>query len=58
MSLVVRELVIRATVEQGPAADQGEAPEGAGRGGAGAKQDVVAECVDQVLQILRESEDR
>ena len=57
MALVVRELVIRATVEQGPGDKQAEPAQGAG-GGAQAKQDIVAECVDQVLEILREGEER
>ncbi len=59
MPLVVRELVIRATVEQG--ASQ------AGAGGADVapekkttreRQAVVAECVDQVLDILADREER
>ena len=56
MPLVVRELIIRATVEQGaqPGAGGAEAPsQGDGKK---ERQAIVTECVDQVLEILADRE--
>ena len=53
MAIVVRELVIRARVDAEAAEPEAEAaPQG------GASKAIVAECVDQVLEILREREER
>ncbi len=53
MALVVRELVIRArVVEDSEGAEPERAPAAPGL------KDIVTECVDQVLEILREREER
>jgi len=58
MPIEVRQLVIRATVsdeasgKKSPQAGEGSQPPGA------KKQDLVAECVDQVMEILREQQER
>jgi hypothetical protein len=63
MPIEIRELIIRATVEE-------ESPEGAGKpsttaasgssAGAGTTERarLIAECVDQVMEILREQKER
>ena len=53
MPLVIRELVIRATVDDG--AEPAEQLEPASPP---AQEDVVAECIDQVFEILRQREER
>lgn len=59
MPIVVRELVIRATVEQGiPQAESGGADATPGKKAKRERQAIVAECVDQVLDILSDREDR
>jgi hypothetical protein len=58
MPLIVRELVVRATVEPGNAATRPSATE-AGSGPRGDDQrQLVAEAVDEVLRILRERKER
>lgn len=54
MPIEIRELVIRARVEPPAAAPAAAAPEG----GADERRDIVAECVEQVLEILRLREER
>ena len=57
MPIEIKELIIRATVDPSGAGKQGEAP--ASRKG---KQpdggEIVAQCVEQVLEILRQREER
>ena len=53
MPLVVRELVIRATVEK--SGEERRAETGGKKAG---KPAVVRECVDQVMEILRNREER
>lgn len=54
MPIEIRELVIRATVdpekEESSGSTTGQAPS--------ATQDIVAECVEQVLEILRRERER
>ena len=54
MPIEIRELVIRATVD--PKKEKAGGP-AAGKS-APATQDVVAECVEQVLEILRREKER
>ena len=53
MPIEIKELVIRATVETG-GADKASAPAKA----AEQKQEIVADCVEQVLEILRRERER
>ncbi len=58
MPIEIRELVIKATVEsQGQSGGGGGA---AGGGGPDAKQrqQIVAECVEQVMEIIRQKSER
>jgi hypothetical protein len=55
MPIEIRELVIRARVEP-PSAAPTAAP--APAGGADERRDIVAECVEQVLEVLRQREER
>ena len=58
MPIELRELVIKATVEGQPGAKEGA------QAGAGAKpngqqrQQIVAECVEQVMEIMRQRSQR
>jgi hypothetical protein len=60
MPIEIKELHIRVAVNAPPGA--GSAPAGAGssKGGDGAdtKDDIIAECVEQVLNILQSKRDR
>lgn len=59
MPLIIRELIIRTSVDQGgQAVTPPEADVAAGDGGGKGRQEIVAECVDQVLDILRNREER
>ncbi len=53
MPIEIKELVIRATVDTG-GADRSSAP----AKGAEQKQEIVADCVEQVLEILRRKLER
>ncbi|MCX6218593.1 DUF5908 family protein [Spirosoma sp.] len=60
MPIEIRELHIRVTVNApagGGSAPSPSAPP-AGGGGSADKEALVAECVEQVLQILREKQER
>ncbi|GAB3027943.1 DUF5908 family protein [Spirosoma pulveris] len=60
MPIEIRELHIRVTVNA-PAAEGGASSPSAppaGGGGSADKEALVAECVEQVLQILREKQER
>ena len=53
MPIEIRELVIRTTVQESAG---GQA---AGRGGGGEeREEIIADCVEQVMAILREQEER
>lgn len=63
MPIEIKELHIRVEVNAPPAGQPasgaGAAPEGrAGSSGAGEKDALVAECVEQVLQILQSKTER
>ncbi len=53
MPIEIRELVIRATV-----VDKGSEPAKEEKPGSGAPKDIVAECVEQVMRILRAERER
>lgn len=53
MPIEVRELVIKATVTQGGGSQQKQSVQSDI-----AKDDIISECVDQVMQILKEKMDR
>lgn len=60
MAIEIKELVIRATIEPGGAGAKPKAdavPGAAKMAGAGTKE-IVSECVEQVLEILRQREER
>lgn len=59
MPVEIRELYIRVAVST-PAAKQGPAAriKPAANGGAGEKDAIVAECVEQILDILRTGKER
>jgi Family of unknown function (DUF5908) len=63
MPIEIRELVIRATVEEEPQAGGGKPSASATSGsspGANATEraKLIAECVDQVMEVLREQRER
>jgi hypothetical protein len=53
MPIEIRELVIRTTVQESAGGKV------AGRGGGGEeREEIIADCVEQVMAILREQEER
>lgn len=58
MPLEIKELVIRATVEKGGGGEGSGGPGGAGKQGADDRAAMVAECVEQVMEILRRERER
>ncbi len=64
MPIEIRELTIRVSVNQSPAEDSpsggaaggGGSPQGGG--GGGDKDQVIAECVEQVMEILKNKLER
>lgn len=58
MAIEVRELVIRAVLEPEEKGGGGGGGAGAGGGPAPPTEEIVAECVEQVLDILRRREER
>jgi hypothetical protein len=57
MPVVINELVIRAVVDTGAGGGNGARPGVQGEGGSD-KESIIAECVDQVLQILEQKRER
>ena len=58
MPIEIRELNIRVSVNQSPA-EQGSAAGGGGAQGGGADKDqIIAECVDQIMEILKNKNER
>ena len=61
MPIEIRELNIRVSVNQSPA-EQGSSGGGSGGaqgGGGGADKDqIIAECVDQIMEILKNKNER
>lgn len=58
MPIEIRELNIRVSVNQSPA-EQDSKPSGGGSGGGGAdKDEIIAECVEQILEILKNKNER
>jgi Family of unknown function (DUF5908) len=57
MPVEIKELVIRTVIGKGGAEPHGEAPE-APREDAGASEEIVQECVRQVLRILAKDRER
>ncbi len=63
MPIEIRQLIIRATVEEEPPAGPGKPSASAtSRSSPGAsateRARLIAECVDQVMEVLREQEER
>jgi hypothetical protein len=55
MPIEIREIVIRATVNQGDAS----APQpGAAAAGSAASQDVLQECIEQIVQVIQDKNER
>ncbi|UOE47024.1 DUF5908 family protein [Mucilaginibacter sp. SMC90] len=60
MPIEIRELNIRVSVNQSPT-EQDSKPSGGGDGqggGGGDKDDIIAECVEQILEILKNKNER
>ena len=58
MPIEIRELNIRVSVNQSPA-EQGSPAGGGAQGGGGADKDqIIAECVDQIMEILKNKNER
>ncbi|MET3498693.1 hypothetical protein ABIC45_000284 [Mucilaginibacter rubeus] len=58
MPIEIRELNIRVSVNQSPA-EQDSKPSGGGSGGGGGdKDEIIAECVEQILEILKNKNER
>jgi hypothetical protein len=57
MPVEIRELVIKATIEQNGAAASGAAGSSAGSNSAPG-EDMIKTCVDKVLEILKEKNER
>ncbi|WP_162996304.1 DUF5908 family protein [Mucilaginibacter celer] len=58
MPIEIRELNIRVSVNQSPA-EQDAKPSGSSGGGGGAdKDEIIAECVEQILEILKNKNER
>ena len=58
MPVQLNELVVRATVENTSASVQKQAPAAAAKGQGGGNEEMVAECVEEVLRILNEQHKR
>lgn len=54
MPIEIRELIIKTTVDPDAASQGG----GDGESGGDKKQELVQECVDQVMEILKEKSER
>ena len=57
MPIEIRELVIKATVDQGKSPGAGNSSAAGGSSNA-AGEDMIRECVDKVLAILKEQNER
>ncbi|SEN76881.1 hypothetical protein SAMN05192574_10482 [Mucilaginibacter gossypiicola] len=61
MPIEIRELNIRVSVNQSPAEQDSNAGGGGGGakgGGGGDKDEIIAECVEQILEILKNKNER
>jgi hypothetical protein len=61
MPIEIRELNIRVSVNQSPAEQDSNAGGGGGSkggGGGGDKDEIIAECVEQILEILKNKNER
>ena len=61
MPIEIRELNIRVSVNQSPAEQDSSAGGGGGGakgGGGGDKDEIIAECVEQILEILKNKNER
>jgi hypothetical protein len=59
MPIEIRELNIRVSVNQSPAEQDSNAGGGSkGGGGGGDKDEIIAECVEQILEILKNKNER
>ncbi len=59
MPIEIRELNIRVSVNQSPAEQDSKSGGGGGsKGGGGDKDEIIAECVEQILEILKNKNER
>jgi hypothetical protein len=59
MPIEIRELNIRVSVNQSPAEQDSKSGGGGGSKGGGAdKDEIIAECVEQILEILKNKNER
>lgn len=61
MPVEIKELVIRVSVSEGAGAQggqQGAAGQQSSGGGSESKEQIVAECVEQILEILKNKNER
>ncbi|MEO3406350.1 DUF5908 family protein [Mucilaginibacter sp. CAU 1740] len=60
MPIEIRELNIRVSVNQSPAEQDSKGGSGGDKGGGGGagKDEIIAECVEQILEILKNKNER
>ena len=58
MPIEIRELNIRVSVNQSPAEQGSPAGGGGAQGGGADKDQIIAECVDQIMEILKNKNER
>ncbi|QTE46205.1 MULTISPECIES: DUF5908 family protein [Mucilaginibacter] len=58
MPIEIRELNIRVSVNQSPAEQDSKPSGGGGGSGGGDKDEIIAECVEQILEILKNKNER
>lgn len=58
MPIEVRELVIKASIDQGAQGGSGPAASGGASGGAGGSEEMIKACVEKVMAILKEKNER
>ncbi|WP_186292549.1 DUF5908 family protein [Mucilaginibacter corticis] len=58
MPIEIRELNIRVSVNQSPAEQDSPAGGGGAQGGGADKDQIIAECVDQIMEILKNKSER
>jgi hypothetical protein len=60
MPIEIRELNIRVSVNQSPAEQDSKGGGGGSKGGGGGadKDEIIAECVEQILEILKNKNER
>lgn len=58
MSVEINELLVRVEVTESPGGEQGRAASPAAAGGSTQREALIAECVERIMEILRQREER